>query len=221
MRDTGCGIAAEHLSRIFEPFFTTKEVGKGTGLGLATVFGIVELHQGWIEVESTVGKGTTFRVFLPAIETNRAPRASSSRPPPGPMGQETILLVEDDAALRTTTRVALNRAGYRVLEAESADAALPVWRARRGEIDMLLTDLVMPGALSGRQLAERLLVEAPHLKVLFTSGYSSEIVDRLLHLGPGQLLLQKPYSPSVLTSAVRRCLDADLSLPSDGHGERR
>jgi PAS domain S-box-containing protein len=207
--DTGSGIAPDVLPRIFEPFFTSKKAGEGTGLGLATVSGIVELHRGWIEVESTVGVGTTFRVFLPAVDPNRVPRVPAAAL--GPLegtGTEIILLLEDDPAVRAATRIALERYGYRILEAESADEAIGIWGARSNEIELLLTDLVMPGSMSGRQVAERLVAEAPALQVVFTSGYSPEIVNRILHLAPGQILLQKPYSAKVLASAVRRCLDA-------------
>jgi PAS domain S-box-containing protein len=213
--DTGSGIGPDVLPRIFEPFFTSKKAGEGTGLGLATVSSIVELHRGWIEVESTVGVGTTFRVFLPAVEPSRVPRMpASARSTLEPRGSETILLLEDDPAVRAATRNALERYGYRALEAESADEALGIWRARSAEIALLLTDLVMPGSMSGRQLAERLVAEAPTLQVVFTSGYSPEIVNRIVHLTPGQTLLQKPYSAKVLTSAVRRSLDARLERPA-------
>jgi PAS domain S-box-containing protein len=207
VRDSGSGIAPQDLPRIFEPFFTTKEAGKGTGLGLATVFGIVELHHGSIDVQSTVDVGTTFRVFLPSVSRGGRLGRPALTLPVGATGTETILLVEDDPALRATTRSALSRYGYRVLEAETAASALEVFRMRGDEVELLLTDLVMPGNMSGRQLAEKLVAERPSLKVLFTSGYSPDIVNRLLHLAPGQLL-QKPYTAAVLGSTVRRCLDA-------------
>ncbi len=205
--DTGTGIAAEDLGRIFDPFFTTKATGKGTGLGLATVFGIVETHGGWIDVESAVGKGTTFKVFLPAVEGTRAPSVVPEGSLTSREGSDTILLVEDDAAVRAATCIALRRYGYRVLEAASGEAALALFEARGNEVDLLVTDLVMPGKLSGRQLAEQIAERAPALRVLFTSGYSPDF-NFSLRLPRGQLLLQKPYSPSTLAGAVRRCLDA-------------
>jgi PAS domain S-box-containing protein len=211
--DTGCGIPAEDLPRIFEPFFTTKPVGKGTGLGLATVFGIVQQHRGWIEVQSTVGRGTSFSVFLPARTASGGPRpaAAPSRAVGG--GHETILLVEDEPAVRAVSRVALQRYGYRVIEAESAARALEVWTAAAPAVDLLLTDLIMPGA-SGSQLAAELLARAPGLKVIYTSGYSPEAVDRQLRLEPGCTLLQKPYTIEDLAATVRRSLDAAAREPT-------
>jgi PAS domain S-box-containing protein len=208
VRDTGSGIPASDLPHIFEPFFTTKAPGQGTGLGLATVFSILELHGGFIDVDSSPGQGTTFRVFFPAVEATQAERPRAGSPGPDCRGTETILLVEDEHAVRTTTRIALTRYGYRVLEADSAATALEIWRNRSSEIALLLTDLIMPGDLSGRQLAEKLVAEAPNLKVVFTSGYSPEIVHRLLRRVPGHTLLQKPYSAAILARAVRQILDA-------------
>jgi CheY-like chemotaxis protein len=207
--DTGSGIAPTDLPRIFEPFFTTKEVGKGSGLGLATVFGIVELHHGWVDVESTLGQGTTFRVFFPASAAPRVQAKSALRGSGVPGGTETVLLVEDDAAVRAATLAALGRLGYRVFEADSGVAALAVWRERRNQIDVLVTDLIMPGDLSGRHLAELLLKDVPGLKVLFTSGYSPDLINLALKYSPGQNLLQKPYSAQGLATALRRCLDAE------------
>jgi PAS domain S-box-containing protein len=201
--DTGSGIAATDLPHIFEPFFSTKQVGKGTGLGLATVFGIVQQHHGWIEVDSALGRGSAFHVFLPALEGGCAPRAGASLPVAAGGGSETILVVEDDPAVRGVTRSALRRYGYQVLEAGSANGALELWAQHSAQIQLLLTDLVLPGGLSGRQLAEQLIGFSPRLKVLYTSGYS----PGLLELEAGQVLLQKPYTVSVLAAAVRRCLD--------------
>ena len=205
--DIGSGIAPENLSRIFEPFFTTKEVGKGTGLGLATVFGIVEQHRGWIEVESEVNRGTTFRVFLPAL-TSVAPSRDAEPVQPKPRGgNEAILLVEDETALRVITRIALEQHGYRVFPAPTPAAALEIWEKKRGSIDLLLTDLIMPGGMSGRELAEQLLADEPGLKVIYTSGYSEDIVSRHLHLDQGRAFLQKPCSSIALLAEVRACLD--------------
>ena len=205
--DTGCGIPVQNLSRIYEPFFTTKAVGKGSGLGLATVFGIVELHRGWVDVKSVVGEGTTFRVFLPAVEGRPSPRRSTSRAASYELtASETVLLVEDDQAVRAMTRAALARYGYRVFEADSAASALSAFQDLRGQIDLLLTDLVMPGSMTGRQLAETLTTQKPALNVVFTSGYSPDF-NFALQLPSGQLLIQKPYTPAVLASALRRCLD--------------
>ncbi|MBK7715442.1 MAG: PAS domain S-box protein [Gemmatimonadetes bacterium] len=207
VRDTGCGIQPEALPRIFEPFFTTKEVGRGTGLGLATVFGIVQQHHGWIEVESAVGAGTVFRAYLPALKGVAPQPELPPAPPPIRGGHETILLVEDEPAVRAVSRTALEHYGYRVLEADSAASALELWEARGGGVDLLLTDMIMPGGASGKQLAEALLARAPGLRVLYSSGYSPDVVDRLLQLDAGRQLLQKPYAAADLAQAVRRCLD--------------
>jgi PAS domain S-box-containing protein len=206
--DTGCGIPPENLRRIFEPFFTTKEVGKGTGLGLATVYGIVKQHQGWIEVESEVGKGTAFKVFLSLNgETAKIgydqPSEKAARG-----GTETILVVEDEAPVRELVCCVLARHGYRVLQAESGTRALQVWRDSKEEIDLLLTDLVMPDSLNGRELAEKLWTERPRLKVIFTSGYSADAVGKDFVLCRGLNYLQKPYHPHKLALTVRDCLDA-------------
>ena len=206
--DTGCGIPLENLRRIFEPFFTTKEVGKGTGLGLATVYGIVQQHQGWIEVESETGKGTTFRVFLPrSLEIAEA----AIQPPAEPAargGTETILVVEDEAPVRELVCHLLAGHGYQVLQAESGAKALQVWRDSKDRINLVLTDLVMPDQINGRELAERLWAERPRLKVIFTSGYSADVVGEDFVLRPGINFLQKPYHPHKVALAVRDCLDA-------------
>jgi CheY-like chemotaxis protein len=206
VRDTGCGIPPQDISRIFEPFFTTKEAGKGTGLGLATVFGIVERHHGWIDVTSAVGDGTTFEIFLPALA---AARPASPRKSPVPeilCGTESILLVEDDRAVRALARLSLEHCGYRVYEAESPVTALALWETLTAPVDLLLTDLVMPGGMSGRELAELLVERQPGLKVIYSSGYSSEIVRPEL-LKPGYGFLQKPYHLAQMAATIRRCLD--------------
>jgi two-component system, cell cycle sensor histidine kinase and response regulator CckA len=207
VRDSGCGIAPEHLPRIFEPFFTTKEVGRGTGLGLATVFAIAQQHMGWVEVTSQPGHGTAFHVFLPALTPSPARRTRDTRPAPCPGGCETILLVEDDATVRRLARRVLDRRGYRVLEAASGADALKVWEAERRGVHLLLTDLVMPGGMSGHDLARELCARQPALKVIYTSGYSDDIVNRRLQLDPGSDMLQKPYAADQLATVVRRCLD--------------
>jgi len=210
--DTGCGIASENLSRIFEPFFTTKEVGKGTGLGLATVFGIAQQHHGWVEVESEIGRGTVFRVFLPACSTSAAQAAALEPAPKVRGGSETILLVEDEPAVRALSRVVLERYGYRVIEAESAAAALHIWESQSTPVDLLLTDLIMPGGISGRELADLLVARQPTLKVIYSSGYSSDVVNRQLRLSAGSKFLQKPCSVLDLVTGVRRCLDEGRGL---------
>jgi len=205
VRDTGAGIDPDHLPRIFEPFFTTKEPGKGTGLGLATVFGIVQQHHGWIEVDSQPGAGTTFKVYLPVLDSIAQspsdPPSDSAQPVRG--ANETILLVEDDDALRHATRRTLEQYGYRVVEADSASSALAMWRANRPAIELVLSDLVTRGELSGFQLAEQLAAEAPDLPVVLMSGYGSEVIQRLSTLDRGRAILSKPFSPASLTTAIR------------------
>ena len=205
--DRGCGIAPEDLPRIFEPFFTTKEIGKGTGLGLATVYGIVKQHQGWIEVDSQLHQGATFRVFLRCLEQDPGRQFHGSTGPGVQGGSETILVVEDEAPVRQLVCELLTSFGYRVIEAESGVKALDLWHSCRDKVDLMLTDLVMPDRVNGRQLAERLWADRPGLKVIFTSGYSAEVVGKDFVLQPGINYLQKPYPPDLLASRVRECLD--------------
>jgi two-component system cell cycle sensor histidine kinase/response regulator CckA len=206
--DTGSGISPENLSRIFEPFFTTKEPGKGTGLGLATVFGIIKQHGGSLRVESEIGRGTTFHIFLPASQDTTEQSAEGQVKPMPRGGSETILIVEDEPSVRALKRVLLERQGYHVLEAAHGVEALRVWEQHQGPIQLLLTDIVMPEGISGRDLAVRLLERDPKLRVIFTSGYSADIAGRELTLREGQNFLQKPCPPHVLLETVRRCLDS-------------
>jgi two-component system cell cycle sensor histidine kinase/response regulator CckA len=207
--DTGTGITPENLTHIFEPFFTTKEVGKGTGLGLATVYGIVKQHDGWVDVSSRVNEGTTFEVFLPAIKP-----PAGTPPPAHPEakrrgGTERILLVEDDDAVRLMTRLALERHGYRIIEASSGRKALDMRREDPVEIDLLLTDIVMPEGIDGRRLAELLRAQTPSLKVVFVSGYSLSVInkDTEFFKNCNNYFLQKPYPVHVLIETIRHCLD--------------
>ena len=206
--DSGCGMDAATMARIFEPFFTTKEIGKGTGLGLATVYGIVKQHDGWIEVSSEVGKGSAFNVFLPASsEPVKAP------PPESPVtaavrgGQETILVVEDEPVLRDMAHLILQDCGYRILEAGSGAEALQIWQRHANTIDLMLTDVVMPGGMSGRELAVKLLATHPRLKIIFTSGYNVEETNTDFFRRGGAAFLQKPYTRIDLARAVREVLD--------------
>jgi two-component system cell cycle sensor histidine kinase/response regulator CckA len=205
--DTGCGISPEHLPRIFEPFFTTKEVGKGTGLGLATVYGIVKQHQGWVEVKSQPGVGSTFSVFMPCLADASQTAASTTAQPVIRGGAETILVVEDEAPVRELVCSFLASHGYRILEADCGAKAIEVWRRDRDKIDLVLTDLVMPDRMNGRELAEKLWADRPKLKVIFTSGYSADVVGKDFVLRRGLNYLQKPYHPDRLAMAVRECLD--------------
>jgi two-component system, cell cycle sensor histidine kinase and response regulator CckA len=206
--DTGMGIAPEHLPHVFEPFFTTKDVGKGTGLGLATVYGIVRQHLGWITIDSELGKGTVFQIHFPASTEKPENVAETAFIPPSRGGKETLLVVEDEPALRLLVRSILQRSGYNVLEAESGMAALDVWEREGKGIDLVLTDMVMPDGLSGRELGQRLLQEKPSLKVIYSSGYSADVVGVDFLQGEGHYFLQKPYHPNKLIELVRQCLDA-------------
>ncbi len=211
--DTGCGMAAATLSHMFEPFFTTKEPDKGTGLGLASVYGIVKQHQGWVVAESQVGHGSTFTIFLPgSVEPVQAAPAAQKRNPAQsqsdmPLGSETILVVEDEPDLRDLVVSILELCGYRIFQAGTGVEALKVWAAHPREIDLLLTDMVMPGGISGRQLAEQLQAQDPGLKVIYTSGYTPGTVGKEIALLEGFNFLAKPYPPGELAGVVRRCLD--------------
>lgn len=212
--DTGVGMDTALISRIFEPFFTTKEVGKGTGLGLATVYGIVKQHEGWIEVVSEVGRGSTFSVYLPA--TQAAPQASRRDTDPTAFirgGKETILVVEDESVLRDMAHLILQESGYRILTAGTGWEALDVWEQQEGKIDLLLTDMVMPEGMSGVELAEKLLMRVPNLKVLFASGYTVDEVSESFLKKNNARFLQKPYTRVTLAKAVRQALDNAAADP--------
>ena len=210
--DTGTGIDSETLAHIFEPFFTTKERGKGTGLGLATVYGVVKQSGGYVWVESALGKGTAFQIYLPRIE-----ELVSVPEPVAPIveafrGAETILLVEDADALRKLTHMLLEQHGYHVLVAANGAAALQLVEQKPERIDLLLTDVIMPG-LNGRALAERLEILQPSLKVLYMSGYTDDAIVNHGVLESGTQLLHKPFSEESLIRKVREVLDADAGVP--------
>lgn len=211
VKDTGEGIPPENLPRIFEPFFTTREVGKGTGLGLSTVFGIVEQHGGWVTVESNVGEGTCFTVWIPCQEkganSSRGLRSDSGQKPKLHHGNETILLVEDEEMVRVIGRRLLTMHGYTVIEAENGRKALEIWPENAGEIDLLLTDLVMPEGVSGYELAHRLQEQKPDLKVIYTSGYSAEIFRGEVSFPDDAVFIGKPYLAADLLATLRTSLD--------------
>ena len=208
VRDTGCGIPPENLPRIFEPFFTTKEAGHGTGLGLAMVFGIVQQHKGWIELESTAGTGTCFRILLPAIAPVAADAASRpAKTVSAGGGSETLLLVEDEPAVREFAVAVLRSHGYRVLQACSGVDALEVWKWHGPRIALLVTDLVLPDGLGGVELAARLRKERPALRVVLTSGYANGASGESFQPPTGMHFIGKPYKPQGLAQAVRDALD--------------
>jgi signal transduction histidine kinase/ActR/RegA family two-component response regulator len=204
--DTGSGIPREIQAHIFEPFFTTKEQGKGTGLGLATVYGIVKQSGGYIEVDSEPDQGTTFRIYLPRLDAAATTVDRGARPAAAAGGTEIILLVEDEEGVRELARDILRASGYTVLEARNGPEALLLCERHQGPIDLLLTDVVMP-RMSGRELAERLGPLRPDLSVLYMSGYTDDAVIRHGALGAGTAFLQKPFTPAALVQRVRETLD--------------
>jgi two-component system cell cycle sensor histidine kinase/response regulator CckA len=200
--DTGTGMSQEVMESIFQPFFTTKEVGRGSGLGLSTVYGIVHQSGGFLQVQSQPGQGSTFSVIFPAI----CEAEDSRREPGGPLAQRkgtgTILLVEDESGVRRITRKLLESGGYRVHEAANAHAALELATVSLESIELLLTDVIMPGQLNGADLALELRKSRPGLKVLFMSGYAGEALSRNGVMTEGDCLLSKPFSPSILLEKV-------------------
>jgi nitrogen-specific signal transduction histidine kinase/CheY-like chemotaxis protein len=205
--DTGVGMNENTLERIFEPFFTTKEPGTGTGLGLATVHGIVAQHKGWAEVESQVGEGTTFRVYLPALDTAEIQSAPEAARAPLQRGREVILVVEDENNVRRALGQTLRALGYRIYEAENGQQAMALWQEHGAQVDLLLTDMVMPEGMTGLELAERLLAAKPTLRVIISSGYSFEIFQAGGINQAGIWYLPKPYEAKQLAETIRGCLD--------------
>ncbi|HNC23453.1 MAG TPA: PAS domain S-box protein [Opitutaceae bacterium] len=205
--DSGHGMDPATLKRIFEPFFTTKEVGKGTGLGLATVYGIVKQHGGWVEVDSTVGQGSTFRVYLPAVESP-VPEAANEAAPDVPGGKERILIVEDDPAVREVAAMCLEEVGYSVVVTPDAVKGLQIWEEHGQRFDLLLTDMVMPGGMSGLRLAKMLKEMKPALKVIIVSGYSAEASDSKTPFTEVGVYVSKPIDRITLLTVVRKTLDS-------------
>ena len=214
VEDTGEGIDPANMARIFEPFFTTKAAGQGTGLGLSTVYGIVTQSGGYMDVRSEVGCGTKFRIYVPRLGTGCTAEAAAAEAGEYAQGDETILLTEDQEALREVLQETLQDLGYRVLAADGADSALAVAAAHRGPIHLLLTDVVMPRA-SGPQLAAQLAAVRPQTRVLFMSGYTDDMLGRQGTDALGHSLIEKPFTSAALARRVR-----DVLAPSvDGSGQ--
>jgi len=204
--DTGTGMSEEVKAHLFEPFFTTKPMGKGTGLGLATCFGIIQQSSGHIEVESELGKGTTFKVYFPQVQNAGEPTEAVKSETPVAGGSETVLVVEDEALVRELAVAALREKGYTVMEAGNGDEGLRLVRRHVGGIDLVLLDIVLP-VMGGKEMAEVMSRSHPETKILFTSGYSEEVFGRNSLLQPGVAFLQKPYLTVTLTRRVRELLD--------------
>jgi PAS domain S-box-containing protein len=211
--DTGTGIPQADLDRIFDPFFSTKEVGSGTGLGLSMVFGFAKQSHGSVDVRSEEGNGTTFRIYLPKADTS-ALQPAAQEDPSAQGGNETILCVEDDRKIRDYVTMQLDNLGYKVIVAGNADEALAIVR-QGAAFDLLFTDIVMPGSMNGRQLAETLMAGRPSLRVLFTSGYSDGALPLQGRVGQGIPLLTKPYRRAELARLLRRCLDIAVDSAGD------
>ncbi len=205
--DTGTGMDEATRSRIFEPFFTTKGINKGTGMGLATVYGIVKQHDGWVEVTTVLGQGTTFHVFLPITDRSAESGVSTAIAPSADNGDHTVFVVEDDDAVRTLVVEILESYQYRVISAENGDTAIAMWPRVCDEVDLLLTDMVMPGNANGLDVARHCLSTKPTLKVIYTSGYSGELFASNVNLRDGVNYLPKPYLTGKLTAIIRNALE--------------
>jgi CheY-like chemotaxis protein len=207
VRDTGIGITKEVRPHLFEPFFTTKPPGQGTGLGLSTVFGILTQSGGHLTVDSTPGRGAAFNAFFPRVDQAAAEEPAPSPPPPSTTGgTETVLLVEDEEVVRRLARNVLASKGYTVLEASSGEAAISLGESHPARIDLVITDVVMPG-MTGRELADRLNARLPGARLLYISGYAEEDVLGQDELESGLPFLSKPFSPDQLLRKVREALD--------------
>jgi len=217
--DTGSGMTPEVRDHIFEPFFTTKETGKGTGLGLATVYGIVKQSGGYIWVYSELGQGTTFKVYLPRVDASPEPAQPAAAPATNCLGSETLLVVEDEEGVRVLVRDFLQMSGYTVLEAGRGEEALRIACEHAGEISLMITDVIMPG-MNGRELAERMAVLRPDMKVLYMSGYAETAVYRKGILDPGAPFLQKPFGPPDLGRKVRDVLGEEREIETLSGPER-
>jgi signal transduction histidine kinase len=212
--DTGSGMDTAIIKHLFEPFFTTKDVGKGSGLGLATVLGMVNQHQGWIEVESQIGKGTRFDIYLPVAEHSPEKAGPQTDPPEVRGGKETLLMIEDQQALRQLVREVLQNHGYQILDAPNGVDALHVWENSPSKIDLVLMDISVLHAMSGHDVATRLWRDNPRLPVIFICDHTQEIIEHNGESGPFVTYLSKPYRPAQLIEAVREALDAVAAAPA-------
>jgi PAS domain S-box-containing protein len=210
VRDEGTGMTSDVLAHLYEPFFTTKARGKGTGLGLSIVYGIIKQAGGTIDVDTQLGRGTTFRIVLPEVTNVELRSEARSAPEPVVQGSETVMLVEDEHALRALVAQVLRANGYTVLEASTGEDAERVCREFQGGIALLVTDVVMPG-MNGPALARQLQASRPRMRVLYMSGYTENVLDPKHDLGPGTEFVQKPFAPSLLVHRVRELLDASLN----------
>jgi CheY-like chemotaxis protein len=211
--DTGCGFDPANLNRLFEPFFSAKGCSKGMGLGLATVYGIVKQHNGWIDVTSQPSQGTTFKLFFPAEAKVAASLKGAPLGVPG--GNEKILVVEDEPGLCIMVEGILRRYGYEVFTAPNGIEAMQLWKQHKAGFDLLLTDMVMPEGPTGQQLAEKLKEQKPDLKIIFSSGYSADLISgEAMDLVDSLNFLQKPYHPQKLAQTVRNCLDSTSARPA-------
>jgi len=202
--DTGTGMPEDVRQKIFEPFFTTKEVGKGTGLGLSTVYGIVKQHGGQIYVYSELGKGTTFKIFLPASQS-KALEQEKEQAEAIPAGKETVLLAEDDATIRRMIQLTMESEGYTILAATNGQEAIEISSSYEGDIHLLLTDVIMP-KLNGQELANTVQQSRPEMEVIFMSGYTDDAISHHGVLEPGVHFIQKPITPSILAKKLREVL---------------
>jgi two-component system cell cycle sensor histidine kinase/response regulator CckA len=204
--DTGTGMSEEVKAHLFEPFFTTKPSGQGTGLGLATCFGIVKQNTGHINVHSELGSGTTFKIYFPQVQSALEPLRVHNKPTEAAGGNETVLLVEDEPVVRELAVTTLREKGYTVVEAANGEEGLCLARQHDGKIDLVLTDVVMP-VMSGKEMADAIRTSHPDTKILFTSGYTEDALGHHGVLLPGILFLPKPYMTATLTRKVREVLD--------------
>jgi CheY-like chemotaxis protein len=215
--DTGHGMTPDVAARVFEPFFTTKTEGRGTGLGLAMVFGFVKQSGGHVKIYSEPGEGTSVKMYLPrAVGTAKLSGQRSGVPADLPRGSATVLVVEDEAGVREIAVAILRSLGYRVLEAPDGDQGLLVFGAHAAEIDMLLTDVVLPGKVRGRELAERITAVRPEVRVLFMSGYTENSIVHHGRLDDGVHLLGKPFKREQLARKVAEVLDVPAAASTDG-----